>query len=34
MISGGGQLDIFLQDKATNWGAAENCRPASLTKLP
>ena len=34
MISGGGQLDIFLQDKPSNWGAAENCRPASLTKLP
>jgi putative alpha-1,2-mannosidase len=34
MISGGGQLDIFLQGKPSDWGAAENCRPASLTKLP
>jgi predicted alpha-1,2-mannosidase len=32
MISGGGQLDIFLQEKPSAWGAAENCRPASLTK--
>jgi predicted alpha-1,2-mannosidase len=34
MISGGGELDIFLQDKPSDWGAAENCRSSSITKLP
>ncbi|GAB2818620.1 GH92 family glycosyl hydrolase [Ferruginibacter profundus] len=32
MISGGGKLEIFLQDQPSSWGSAVNCRPSSLSK--
>lgn len=33
MLTGGGKLEIFLQEKAAEWGSALNCRPTTLSPI-